>query len=89
MKIIIEGSEVTLVSTNPSEFRTLIDMYTSKFFGTVTGSVVGKRTHKKHKRHIFSKACGLCEKKIKGNAAMAMHMKAHRVRDEVVTGLID
>ncbi len=37
------------------------------------------RTHRKHKKHNFKKACYKCGKEFKGKAGLAIHMvKSHK-----------
>ena len=76
MKINIEKNVVTITSTTGPEFLYLVDSY-QKFYNNVSEPLTFT-PGKKRKRYLHTKSCSICEKKVKGNAALGMHMKMHR-----------
>lgn len=77
MKVTLINGVVTVTSQTKREAYALVS------FALSSGNIPEKGTkERKHKRHLFVKACPYCGKKCRGNAALAMHTKScpHKMR---------
>jgi len=97
MKIQIIDDVVHLVAETQEEAAKLGAVYSAFEASAVLGGIQQKLEHvkktleerkpkengrKKHKRHLFTHDCKVCQRPIKGNAAMQVHLNMHERHGE-------
>jgi hypothetical protein len=64
---------ITLTAESKADTIEVFELATKHAHATTTVPVAHKVTHKKHKKHVFTKTCDLCGRKCKGSIGLSLH----------------